>query len=174
MRNRVVSAILSSVVLLCAAVRPVAAQQPTTSQEFDLSASAIYDVVLNEYTEASNLGAHFDVAKRFLRGDDLAVSALGEFGFNHFENFTLSSYAGGIRFASTSSAKLSPFVQILMGAEHCCGSTEFAIQPGGGLDFPWKQQFAVRVQADWRHVNGTLDDADGLRIGIGIVFPLSR
>ncbi len=174
MCNRVASVCLSGLFLLTAAVAPAAAQQPTSSQEYDLSVGAVYDFVLNEYSEASNVGVHFDVAKRFLRGESMNVSGVGEIGFNHFENFTLSNYMGGIRFAGNYSSKFSPFAQVLLGVEHCCSSTEFAIQPGVGIDFPWKPQFAIRGQVDWRHVNGDLDDADGFRIGVGIVFPLNR
>lgn len=174
MRKRLASAFLSSLLLLSVAAAPAAAQQPTSSREYDLSAAALYDFVLNEYSQTSNLGAHFDVAGRFLRGDKMNVAGVGEIGFNHFEDETLSSYFGGIRFGGNYSTKFSPFVQLLLGAEHCCGSTEFAIQTGGGVDVPWKPQFAIRLQADWRHVNGDLDDADGLRVGAGIVFPLNR
>jgi len=155
------------------AVTPAAAQN-TSAQEFDLNAAAIYDFVLNEWNASSNLGAHFDVAKRFLSGDGLHLYALGEVGFNHFEFVTVSSYAGGLRIASAGRQKQLLFGQVLAGAEHASSNTSFMLQPGGGVDFSWKPQFAVRVQVDWRHIFSDFDDQDGLRVGVGLVFPLNR
>lgn len=174
MRIRMASVLCSALLVLGAGATTASAQPPTSSKAFDLSAAALYDVVLNEYNQASNLGMHFDVAKRFLQGDKMNASGVGEIGFNHFEDATISSYLGGIRFAGNYNPKFSPFVQFLLGVEHCCGSSDFALQTGGGVDFPWKSNFAARVQVDWRHVDNALDNADGLRVGVGVVFPLSR
>lgn len=147
---------------------------PTSSEDYDLSVGAIYDFVMNEYNLTSNVGVHFDVAQRFLRGNSMNVSGVGEIGFNHFEDATLQSYLGGVRFAGSYSRRFQPFAQVLLGAEHCCDSTNFAIQPGFGIDIPWRPAFAIRGQVDWRHVYSDFDDADGLRIGVGVVFPLNR
>jgi hypothetical protein len=173
-RERVASVFLSFLCLIGIGVPTVSAQQPTSSQDYDLSASAVYDLVLNEYNQASNLGLHFDAAMRFLKGGTLNAAAVGELGFNHFENATLSNYMGGIRFAGQYNSRFQPFVQLLLGVERCCESSNFAIQTGAGVDFPWKDAFAARVQVDWRHVDNPGDGGDGLRIGAGVVFPLSR
>jgi hypothetical protein len=173
-RNRLASVFLSSLFLLGVGVTTARAQQPTSSEAYDLSASAIYDLVLNENNDASNVGIHFDVAKRFLEGDKMSASGVGEIGFNHFENATLSNYMGGIRFAGNYNPKFQPFVQFLVGIERCCDNSDFAMQTGGGVDIPWKNAFAARVQLDWRHVDRAVDNSDGLRIGVGVVFPLNR
>ncbi|MGE3704863.1 MAG: hypothetical protein AB7I13_06290 [Vicinamibacterales bacterium] len=165
---------LSALLVLGAGASTASAQPATSSRAFDLSAAAMYDPVLNEYNAASNLGMHFDVAKRFLEGDSMNASGVGEIGFNHFENETISNYLGGIRFAGRYSSKFSPFVQFLIGVERCCGVSDLALQTGGGVDIPWKSNFAARVQVDWRHVDRVPDAADGLRVGLGLVFPLSR
>jgi hypothetical protein len=153
---------------------PAAAQNTTSADEYDLNAAVLYDPVLNERSAASNVGLHFDVAKRFLEGAKMSAAGVGEIGFNHFEDVTVSSYMGGIRFAGNYSQSFAPFAQLLLGSEHCCNNTNFAIQPGVGVDFAWKRQMALRVQVDWRHITQEFDDADGLRIGIGVVLPLSR
>jgi hypothetical protein len=153
---------------------PASAQNTTSAAEYGLSAGVLYDPVLNERSAASNVGIHLDVAKRFLEGGKLSAAGVGEIGFNHFEDVTFASYMGGFRFASSYSQQFSPFAQLLLGSEHCCGATHFAIQPGIGADFAWKRQMALRVQVDWRHVSQQFDDADGLRIGFGVVFPLSK
>ena len=174
MRNRVASVLTSAIVVIGCLVAPAEAQQPTSSQDYDLSAAVVYDVTMNEYNLTSNVGLHADVAQRFLTGSNMSASAVGEIGLNHFENDTLSSYMGGIRFSGSYSRKFSPFAQVLLGVEHCCGYTDFAIQPGGGVDITASRRFAVRAQVDWRHVTQTADDADGLRVAVGLVFPLSR
>jgi hypothetical protein len=171
--TRVISTIATVAVVIAVTAVPSAAQSPA-SKDFDLSASALYDVALNEYSEASNVGLHFDIAKRFLEGDKLSAAGVGEIGFNHFESFTVSNYLGGLRFAGRYSEKFAPFVQFLLGVENASDSTHFAVQTGGGVDLPWKPQFAVRAQIDWRHVDGDSDDADGFRVGVGLVFPLGR
>lgn len=173
MRNSIVSTLLLGVgVILFAA--PATAQQPTSSQDYDFSAAALYDVALNERNQSSNVGVHLDVSKRFLQGASMNVAGVGEVGFNHFENATLSSYLGGLRFAGNYSSKFSPFVQLLLGVERCCDVSNLTIQPGVGVDLPFKPQFAIRGQVDWRHVSSDVSDANGLRVGIGVVFPLSR
>jgi opacity protein-like surface antigen len=173
-RKRLASLVLSGIVLLGVAAAPAAAQQPTSADAYDLNVGALYDVALNEWNDTSNVGLHLDVAMRFLRGGSMNVAGVGEIGFNHFEDYTLSNYMGGVRFAGNYSRRFSPFAQFLLGAEHCCDSTNFAIQPGVGVDIPWKPRFAFRGQVDWRHVYSDLDDADGLRVAVGVVFPLSR
>ena len=182
MRNRLVSVLFCSLLLLVGASAPAMAQatqqspnaQPTSSPDYDLSLGVLYDFVMNEYSMTSNTGVHFDVAQRFLRGNRMNVSGVGEVGLTHFEDFNFQSYLAGVRFAGSYNRKFSPFVQLLLGAEHCCNNTNFAIQPGVGVDIPWKPQFAIRGQVDWRHVNSDLDDADGLRVAVGVVFPLNR
>jgi hypothetical protein len=173
-RIRLWSICVAVVGLLFVRAVPASAQNTTSADEYDLSAAVMYDPVLNERSAASNVGLHFDVAKRFLEGAKMSAAGVGEIGFNHFEDVTFSSYLGGIRFAGSYSQQFAPFVQLLLGSEHCCGATRFAIQTGLGADFAWKTQMALRVQVDWRHVSQEFDDADGLRIGFGVVLPLSK
>jgi hypothetical protein len=173
-RNRLWITGAAVVCLLFVRVRPAAAQNTTSADEYGLNWAAMYDPVLNERSAASNTGIHFDVAKRFLEGGKLSAAGVGELGFNHFEDVTYASYMGGIRFAGSYSQQFAPFVQLLLGSEHCCGATHFALQPGIGADLAFRTRMALRVQVDWRHVVQEFEDADGLRVGIGLVFPLKK
>jgi hypothetical protein len=173
-RNRLWTTGVAVVSLLLVRAMPASAQNTTSAAEYGLSAAVLYDPVLNERSAASNVGIHFDVAKRFLEGAKMNASGVGELGFNHFEDVTFASYMGGVRFAGSYSQQFAPFAQLLLGAEHCCRATHFALQPGVGVDFAWKTQMALRLQVDWRHVTQEFDDVDGLRIGFGVVFPLSK
>lgn len=155
-------------------VTPTSAQQAPTSQDYDLSAAGLFNITMNEYNQTSNVGLQADVAQRFLIGSDMSASAVGEIGYNHFENDNISSYFGGLRFQGNY-RRFAPFAQVLLGVERCCErASEFAIQPGVGIDVPARSWFSFRAQIDWRHITRDRDDVDGLRVGVGLVFPLSR
>lgn len=173
MRNRLWTTCAVVCLLLVRAV-PAAAQNTTSADEYDLNVGVMYDPALNERTLASNLGFHFDVAKRFLEGGKLSAAGVGEIGFNHFDDATYASYFGGVRFAGSYSQRFAPFIQLLLGSEHCCDNTHFALQPGVGVDIAWMRSLAFRLQLDWRHVIEEPNDIDGFRLGIGVVLPLSR
>jgi len=173
-RIRLCSTCVAVVCLLLVGAIPASAQNITSADEYDLSAAVIYDPILNEREASSNIGFHADVAKRFLEGAKLSAAGVGEVGFNHFDDYTISSLLGGIRFAGSSFQKFTPFIQLLIGSEHCCSSNHLTLQPGVGADLAWKRRLAIRVQVDWRHVVEELEDPDGLRIGFGVVIPLSK
>lgn len=174
MRHPATSILCFVLIVFCMTATPTRAQQAPTSQDYDLSAAVLYDITMNEYNQTSNVGLQVDVAQRFLIGSNLSASALGEIGYNHFENDNISSYLGGLRFQGTY-RRFAPFAQVLLGAERCCGRpSEFAIQPGVGFDMAARSRFSFRAQVDWRHITRDRDDVDGFRAGVGLVFPLSR
>lgn len=174
MRHRARSILCFVAIVFGMTVAPTMAQQAPTSQDYDLSAAVLYNITMNEYNQTSNVGLQVDVAQRFLIGSNLSASALGEIGYNHFENDNISSYFGGLRFQGTY-RRFAPFAQVLLGVERCCGRpSEFALQPGVGFDVAARARFALRAQVDWRHITRDRDDVEGLRVGVGLVFPLSR
>jgi hypothetical protein len=173
-RNRLWTTSAAVLCLLFVRAIPASAQNITSADEYDLSAAVIYDPVLNERSASSNIGFHADVAKRFLEGAKMSAAGVGEVGFNHFEDYTLSNLLGGLRFTGSYFQQFTPFIQLLIGSEQCCNATHLTLQPGVGVDLVWKRQMAIRLQVDWRHVVEEHEDPDGLRVGFGLVFPLSR
>jgi hypothetical protein len=144
-----------------------------SAQSSDLTVGLGYDLVYHEVDSTSNAGFHLDVAK----GQAPHSSWVGEFGINHFFKSTVSSYMGGARFPmGKASGGYKPFVQLLAGAYHCnaCDSTDFALQPGLGVDVqPKKHNFKIRGQFDIRHVFvKNFEDYNGFRISGGIVLPI--
>jgi hypothetical protein len=122
-----------------------------------------------------------DAARRAGNDDDLVAQFPESHSFSSavhiyitHRQHTSTAHTAGVRFAGSYSRKFQPFAQVLIGAEHCCSSTHFAVQPGIGVDIPWRRAFALRAQVDWRHVNQPIDPANGLRIGLGFVFPMNR
>ena len=71
---------------------------------------------------------------------------------------------------------------MIVGLYHCCGINDFAIQPGGGVDFKVSPDYRIRVQVDLRRVFDHFDvggvsvsDAfNAVRASVGVVFPLNR
>jgi hypothetical protein len=160
MRNRVIGSCLMVLSLLFVGSRPAAAQGS------GVSVSGSYDFFYHELGDDSALGAHFDVAKSLGM-----VDVVGEIGFNHFDGATVSSYQVGPRFnvGYAKSSKFTPFVQFLLGGWHCCGDSEFVIQPGVGVDFGSNRGFDIRVQYDYRRIFFEDEGANAHRVSAGVV-----
>ena len=89
-----------------------------------------------------------------------------------FDGATVTSYLGGIRVRGNLNDKIAPFGQFLVGAEHCCGSTETTFQPGVGIDFAINPTLNFRAQVDFRTVRYAEDDLNSQRYTFGISIPL--
>jgi hypothetical protein len=146
--------------------------QAASAQDSPLSVSANYDFVYHAPGDTSAAGAHFDVAGAIGGGLDL----VGEVGFNHFEGTTVQSYLGGARYIlpHAASGSYTPFAQVLVGAWRCCDGdiSEFALQPGFGVDFETGKGFAVRGQIDYRRVFFEGEGENHVRVSAGVVFGL--
>jgi opacity protein-like surface antigen len=162
---------LMALAVVVLAAGPASAQ---SHDPFQSDFSANYDFVYHELDETSAAGAHFDLATTLTRSVPFLVM-LGEAGFNHFDSATISSVMGGVRLRfPNASATVLPFAQVLLGLYHCCGVNDFAIQPGGGVDFKVSPNFRIRAQIDLRHVFDDFGDFNAVRASAGIVLPLNR
>jgi hypothetical protein len=120
-------------------------------------------------------GFAVDVAKSFVHNDRITIGGVGDFGLNHRDGLTLTSYAGGARVTFLiPDAKVRPFAQLLIGAEHCCGNTNFVWSPGGGVDIPFTPKLSFRAQIDFRHVSlgNDLGGINEQRFWFGISMPI--
>ena len=104
----------------------------------------------------------------FIKGP---LAVLGEFGLNSAEGTTLTSYLGGVRFRWDLTRRVAPFGQFLAGAEHCCGATNVALQPGFGVEIAVMAWMSVRAQVDFRDVWLEGDDVGGKRYTFGVALP---
>jgi hypothetical protein len=104
--------------------------------------------------------------------DKATFGFVGDFGLNKFEGATVTSYLGGVRVAIPGSAKVKPFAQFLIGAEHCCESTDLALQPGVGVDFAVSPSLDVRVQVDFRNVRYDGGSTNTQRYTFGVAIPV--
>jgi hypothetical protein len=120
-------------------------------------------------------GMTFDYAHPIVPFTTGTLSAVGDLGFNWFDGTTVSSYLGGVRY-QLSFGRVAPFGQFLLGAEHCCGATDFAIQPGFGVDITITPLVGFRGQVDFRNVALEGGDLNGQRytFGISLAIPTRR
>jgi hypothetical protein len=121
---------------------------------------------------ATATGFTIDYASVKPATDKATFGFVGDFGLNKFDGGTVTSYLGGVRVAIPGNAKVKPFAQFVIGAEHCCGSTDLAFQPGAGVDFAVSPTLDVRVQVDFRTVRADGDTFNAQRYTFGIAIPV--
>jgi hypothetical protein len=104
--------------------------------------------------------------------DKATVGVVGDFGLNRSNGVTLTSYQGGVRVGIPANAKVHPFAQFVIGAEHCCGSTNLAYQPGVGVDIPINPTLNFRAQIDFRTVRIDGMNFNSQRYTFGVSMPV--
>lgn len=119
-------------------------------------------------SEETGIGFSIDAAKALTP----AVAVVGDFGLNSFDGWTVTSYLGGIRFTPATGSAVQPFVQALIGLEHCCDANAFAFQLGGGVEVPVSEALKIRGQYDYRRTSYDGEGYNGHRFGVGVVLPL--
>lgn len=121
-------------------------------------------------------GLFVDIAVPVSSTRTISIGAVGDFGFNRFTDgdVSITSYLGGVRFTGLSSDRIRPFGQFLIGMEHCCGGTDFAWQPGGGLDVVINEILNFRAQYDFRVVRFEGENFNESRFLFGISMPVGR
>jgi opacity protein-like surface antigen len=121
---------------------------------------------------ATATGFTIDYASVKPATDKATFGFVGDFGLNKFDGGTVTSYLGGVRVAIPGSAKVKPFAQFVLGAEHCCDSTNLTLQPGAGVDIAVSPTLSVRVQIDFRNVRFDGGSANEQRYTFGVAIPV--
>jgi hypothetical protein len=123
----------------------------------------------------TGVGFNLDYGKAVIDRDQAAFAVVGEFGLNRFEEATATSYLGGVRVQGKLANRVLPYGQFLIGAEHCCESTNLALQPGFGVDVAINPYLNVRAQVDFRNVRYEDDINETYqRYTVGISIPVGR
>lgn len=151
---------------------PAAAQ--TTTPAFEVAGGYSYLRHFNDTVDDTNLNGWFaSVAGNLSSG----LAIVGEVDGNYKDSLNLYSFMAGPRVASHKNAALTPWVQVLVGGARSSvdgfdvSSTEFALQPGAGVDFWVAPKVGVRVGADYRRIFGDAD-ANEFRFTAGVVLGL--
>ena len=174
LRSAVVTGV-SSVLLALLAAAPVAAQDRKGDVAF--SYSILHD---NDLEETFPTGWAFAVNSNL----NEIFGVVGEIGGNYKTmdifgtdvDLSVHTFMGGPRFRSER-GKIVPFAQVLLGLARGSYSvlgesdseTDFAWQPGGGVDFAVTDRFAVRVQGDYRIINSE-ESVNEFRFSVGGVL----
>jgi hypothetical protein len=139
--------------------------------------------ILHESALADTLPAGWVVAANGNLGRFVGV--VGEFGGNYKTinvvgtgiNVGIHSYMGGIRLRGETS-KAIPFAQFLVGGVRrgvgALGEsdsvTDFALQPGGGVDVRVTRQLAIRAQGDYRWIRLDGGHSNEYRFAFGLAI----
>ncbi len=163
MRSLFIKSFLFGSAFLLAAAVPVAAQGTV-----GVGVSFLHD------SSETAPGFTLDYSQPVVSNDGVSVAAVGDFGLNKFDGATATSYLGGVRVLGNVSEQVGVFGQFLLGAEHCCDSTEFAFQPGFGIDIAINPQVNFRAQVDFRTVRFEGENFNSQRYTFGISVPVGR
>jgi hypothetical protein len=170
---RLLVASVLGVAMLCATVRPAAAQgEPRTA----VAGGYTY---LREQGPGGFEAASYPVgwvATGSQRLGSGRISGVGEFGISTRDNFVdekqrLVAILGGARFGLLASARMLVFAQALIGVERFSepGLTEsgLAFQPGAGIDWTLWSRYFLRAQGDYRLSRQTGGTFKELRAFVG-------
>jgi hypothetical protein len=97
------------------------------------------------------------------------IGIVGDVGLNHFEGATVSTIMGGGRYTFTTSGKVIPYGQFLVGIVHCCGDTDFDPALGFGADIAWRPNLNFRGE-----VQIIIDDTNATRWFLGVSTPIKK
>ncbi len=149
--------------------------------QFNISGS--YSFLRDQEVEENGHGWLVSLAGNFNQW----VGIAGEVGGNYksFEllgtdvlNLSVHSFLGGPRFSARPTPHVTPFGQVLLGPVRVSmnllgekdSTTEFAIQPGGGVDFWLNRNVGIRVGGDYRRIFYDEEGGDEFRFHIGFLL----
>jgi opacity protein-like surface antigen len=171
MRQLAIVCILVAVVAL-----PAAAQD---APKFDVSGE--YSFLRDSELEQSFHGWLLSAAGNM----SSVLGIVGEVGGNYKTisvlgtdlELSVHTFMAGVRFSSRANEKVTPFGQIVAGAARAAGSafgesesaTEFALQPGGGVDIWITPTVGIRAGADYRRIFSD-PGTNEFRLHFGVVF----
>jgi hypothetical protein len=152
---------------LCGAALLLATATPALAQG---TVGAGLSFLHDDGATASGIMIDYSTAKAAT--DKATLGLAGDFGLNHFAGATITSYLGGVRVNIPGNEKVKPFAQFLVGAEHCCGGTGTALQPGAGVDVVVSPTLNFRAQIDFRSVRDNGETFNEQRFTFGVSMPL--
>jgi hypothetical protein len=97
------------------------------------------------------------------------IGIVGDVGLNHFDGATVSTVMGGGRYTFTTSGKVIPYGQFLVGIVHCCGDTDFDPALGFGADIAWKPNLNFRGEVQF-----IFEDQNATRWFFGVSTPIKK
>ena len=170
---------------------------PAMAQTHSLDVGAAYTYVRTNLlpgcdcfsTNGGSGQVQFRLSSRLSLLGDVTVTHHGGVTVNQYD-LTQTIFTGGLRYFPTSGhLKIRPFGDVLLGGAHAGGtlspantgyggSTTFAFQTGGGVQYPLSARWAlVPIQAEYLLTtfgNGADNRQNDLRLSVGVLFRLHR
>jgi hypothetical protein len=120
------------------------------------------------------VGLAIDLAHGFRVAEVVAIGPVADVGIHRSDDLIVSSWMGGGRLTIGRPA-VRAFGQFLVGFERCCGVSDLAWQPGGGLDVRVTDRLNLRGQLDVRVVRidagGIVFRSRDARLTVGASLP---
>jgi hypothetical protein len=107
----------------------------------------------------------------------VVTSVVGEFAFYRLSGFNVEGFLGGARVGRRLNPNVGVFGQFLAGGLHFPGATDFALQPGGGVEFFVKgkpYRFDAQLDFPIDFFQGGGGHETDTRFGFAVVFPLKH
>ena len=128
-------------------------------------------------SEFAPFGAAVDFSKKLKDyAADKSLYVVGQYVFGYFRNGNgaVSKFSGGVRYALSRRGSIVPYVQGLAGLWHGSGENYLQTSIGGGFDIVTSalKDKVLRIDATW--VVFFDDPENGLRLNVGIVWPLGK
>ena len=138
---------------------------------------------LNDTTASQTLNGWFASVGGYFNP---AVGVVAEVGGNYTTVTVLGtsvsvsefSFMAGPKFAAHANPRVTPFGQFLVGGTHVSGGalglsvseTDFALQPGAGVDVALTPSVGLRLEGDYRAIYSNGSTVNNFRFLLGIVF----
>jgi hypothetical protein len=161
----------AAMVAALATAAPAAAQQPNRPASGGDESTVLFagGLTFLDWGE-TGVGAAANVLFNTLKvTGNGRIGVVGDIGLNHFEGATVSTVMGGARYTFTTSGKVVPYGQFLVGIVHCCGDTDFDPAIGFGADIAWKPNLNFRGE-----VQIILEEQNATRWFFGVSTPIKK
>jgi hypothetical protein len=173
-----------ALMLLATVVRPVAAQ-PVGAPRYEVAAGYAY---MHDNDSSYNFPGGWVVSAA--AGATPWLWIVGEAGGSYKTlsipgdppKFTVYHFMGGPRVTVARDRRLSPFAQVLFGAARATTAvldvrdtvTDFAYQPGVGIDFNLTRHAAVRLDGAYRIIRANGANSKEPRVAVAAVLGLPK
>jgi hypothetical protein len=168
-RNQICTSIVA--LALIATVPTVArAQNQPVSGGDDSTVLVGAGLTFLNVSESTGVGAAANVLFNTLKvTGNGRIGVVGDLGFNHYDFGTFVTAMGGGRYTFTTTGKVVPYGQFLVGITHCCGDTDFHPALGFGVDVAWRPQVNFRGEIQF-----IFADANATRFFLGVSLPIAK
>jgi hypothetical protein len=165
--NSIVKSVICGTALLLVSALPAAAQGTLGA-----GVSFLHD------TGVTAPGFAVDYSSDFQSTSRGSLGWVADFGLNHKDGNTSTTYQAGLRYNVKAGAKATVFGQAVLGAAHSSNDfgsdTNFVVSPGVGVNIPFNDKAAFRAQVDFPIVKYDGGSDTSTRFWFGVALGLGK